>query len=55
MSLWRDVEDWLGGLPCEFATPDELEAFVTTRGFKMENVLVRPPAENNEYLMRRAA
>jgi 2-polyprenyl-6-hydroxyphenyl methylase/3-demethylubiquinone-9 3-methyltransferase len=54
MSLWRDVEDWLGGLPCEFATPEEVEAFVSPRGFLTENVLIRPPGQNNEYLLRRA-
>jgi 2-polyprenyl-6-hydroxyphenyl methylase/3-demethylubiquinone-9 3-methyltransferase len=53
MSFWRDVEDWLGGLPYEFAEPDEVRSFVTARGFEIEHVLVRKAGANNEYLIRR--
>jgi len=53
MSFWRDVEDWLGGLPCEFAGPEEVTAFVERRGFKTRRVLIRPPGANNEYLFER--
>jgi 2-polyprenyl-6-hydroxyphenyl methylase/3-demethylubiquinone-9 3-methyltransferase len=53
MSLWRDVEDWLGGLPCEFATPHAVEEFAAARGFVMEATLIRPRGANNEYLLRR--
>lgn len=53
MSFWRDVEDWLGGLPFEWTEPPELEAFVQARGFEVERVVVRSPGANNEYLLRR--
>lgn len=53
MSLWRDVEDWLGGLPCEFATPAEVEAFAGAHGFELCNTVVAPPGANNEYLLSR--
>lgn len=55
MSFWRDVEDWLGGLPYEYATPDEVTSFVSTRGLVMINIIVRPPGACNEYLMIRAS
>ena len=53
MSLWRDVEDWLGGLPCQFATPDGVEALAIERGFDLLHTVTRPPGANNEYLLRR--
>ncbi len=53
MSLWRDVEDWLGGLPCEFATPGGVQAFAAERGFELRDALIRPPGANNEYLLHR--
>lgn len=52
MSLWRDVEDWLGGLPCEFATPEEVQAFARQRGFELEGTVIAPPGANNEYRLR---
>lgn len=53
MSLWRDVEDWLGGLPCQFATPAGVRTFAAQRGFDLRRTLIRPPGANNEYLLRR--
>ena len=53
MSLWRDVEDWLGGLPCEFATPAGVRAFAVERGFEVRNIVIAPPGANNEYLLAR--
>ncbi len=55
MSLWRDVEDWLGGLPCEFAEPEEVVAFAEPRGFTLEQQILRDPGACTEYLLRRAA
>jgi SAM-dependent methyltransferase len=52
MSLWRDVEDWLGGLPCEFATPESVEAVAYAHDFDVESVVVAPPGANSEYLLR---
>jgi SAM-dependent methyltransferase len=53
MSFWRDVEDWLGGLPCEFVDESDICAFATARGFTVERVVRRSPGANNEYLIRR--
>jgi SAM-dependent methyltransferase len=53
MSFWRDVEDWLGGLPYEFAEPEEVEAHVRRLGLGVVRVLVRSPGNNNEYLISR--
>ena len=55
MSLWRDVEDWLGGLPCEFATLSDVEAFAVRRGFDLRHAVVGAPGANSEYLLRRRA
>ncbi len=54
MSYWRDVEDWLGGLPCEFSTPEEVTAFLTERGFETVRVSRGSPGGCAEYLLRRA-
>jgi SAM-dependent methyltransferase len=53
MSFWRDVEDWLGGLPCAFTTVEEVTSFVRRQGFERERTIRRAPGANNEYLVRR--
>jgi 2-polyprenyl-3-methyl-5-hydroxy-6-metoxy-1,4-benzoquinol methylase len=35
MSPWRDVVDWVGGLPFEVATPGQMLDFYRTRGFEL--------------------
>src|SRR5207249_11475966 len=55
MGFWRDVVDWLGGLPCEFASTDEVRAFAEARGFRLEHVAVGTPGANNEYQIGRAS
>ena len=35
MSRWRDVIDWVGGYPYEFAQPEEIFDFFRTRGFQL--------------------
>ena len=52
MSFWRDVEDWLGGLPWEYTDPAQVE-FALREGMTLEHVLIRPPGACNEYLIRR--
>ncbi len=37
MSVYYDWIDWLGGYPYEVATPEQLEDFFTSRGFKVVN------------------
>jgi len=53
MSFWRDQEDWLGGLPYEVASADEVRRYAEARGMKAERLLVRGPRANNEYLLSR--
>ena len=53
MSFWRDVEDWLGGLPCEFVDEHDVREFAKSRQFVVERVLRRGPGANNEYLLHR--
>ena len=36
MSHWHDVVDWVGGLPFEVATPEEIFRFLRERGFKLD-------------------
>jgi 2-polyprenyl-3-methyl-5-hydroxy-6-metoxy-1,4-benzoquinol methylase len=38
MSKWRDVVDWVGGLPYEFAAPDEIFNFYHARGFELKKL-----------------
>ena len=54
MSFWRDVEDWLGGLPFEFTEPEELVRRLPD-GYTLEHTVVRSPGACNEYLVRRVA
>jgi 2-polyprenyl-6-hydroxyphenyl methylase/3-demethylubiquinone-9 3-methyltransferase len=35
MSAWRDVVDWVGGLPFEVARPEEVFDFLRARGFRL--------------------
>ena len=35
MSKWRDILDWVGGLPYEVATPEQIFDFYRARGFKL--------------------
>lgn len=53
MSFWRDVEDWLGGLPFEFTEPEEFRRHVPPE-FALVAVLQRAPGACNEYLLRRS-
>jgi SAM-dependent methyltransferase len=52
MTFWRDVEDWLGGLPWEFATRDEVVAFAEGHGFDVVHVVEEGAGGNNTYLLR---
>jgi 2-polyprenyl-6-hydroxyphenyl methylase/3-demethylubiquinone-9 3-methyltransferase len=52
MSFWRDVEDWLGGLPWEYATSGEVTSFVEARGFAVVDVQEQGAGGNNEYLLQ---
>jgi len=38
MSPWRDVVDWVGGLPFEVATPEQIFRFFRDKGFQLEEL-----------------
>ncbi len=38
MSPWRDVVDWVGGLPFEVAKPEEIFRLYRDRGFRLEEL-----------------
>jgi 2-polyprenyl-3-methyl-5-hydroxy-6-metoxy-1,4-benzoquinol methylase len=39
MSRWRDVIDWVGGLPYEYASPDAIFDFYRERGFVLTRLV----------------
>lgn len=55
MSYWRDVEDWLGGLPWEYIDEGEFRVIAKLRGFDVVTVRLGSPGANNEYLLWRRA
>ena len=38
MSAWRDVVDWVGGLPFEVAKPEEIFTFYHACGFILKRL-----------------
>jgi len=53
---WRtDITDWLGGYPYEFATVEEVFAFMKKAfpDFRLVNIKTRNGLENNWYLFKR--
>jgi 2-polyprenyl-3-methyl-5-hydroxy-6-metoxy-1,4-benzoquinol methylase len=56
MSPWRDVIDWVGGLPFEVATPDAVTDFFERRGFATARVETCGGGSGcNEFVFRRPA
>ena len=54
MSLWYDMIDWLGGLPFEVATPQDIVRFHAERGFTLRNaVTVGSRSGCNEFVFQR--
>lgn len=54
MSWWRDLEDWLGGLPYEVASPDEVHDTLRPLGFVLERMQIGEGDGGNDiYLYRR--
>jgi len=50
MYVYHDIIDWLGGLPYEVASKEEIVAFCGDRGFVLEKVHELPEGANNTYL-----
>lgn len=56
MNWWRDIEDWLGGLPYEVSAPGEVLAWLKPLGFeliRLQDALAE--AGNDVYLFRKVA
>lgn len=55
MEWWTNVRDWLGGYPYEYATVEEVRAFMhrTAPTFTLTNLRPVSDLRNNEYLFRR--
>ena len=52
MSIWYDAADWLGGLPYEYATPEEISAFMSLRGGTLVRSFVTTRSGCNEFVFR---
>ncbi len=62
MSWSHDIHDWLGGHPYESASPAEVHAFLTSRGFRPVREILRPApvagllgSPCDEYVFQRVA
>lgn len=55
MNYWRDLDDWLGGFPFEYASAEEVVDFIEALGFSA--LKVRPGcsmADVGQYVFRRS-
>ncbi len=50
MNAYHNLIDWLGGLPYEVASDEEVVSFCQHRGFRLERLKVRREGSNNIYL-----
>jgi 2-polyprenyl-6-hydroxyphenyl methylase/3-demethylubiquinone-9 3-methyltransferase len=54
MSRWRDIIDWVGGFPYEFAAPDAIFDFCRERGFSLSRLVCGGVGFGcNEYVFER--
>jgi len=53
MSPWRDVVDWAGGYPCEFANAGDVFTFFHQRGFTLDALKTVSGLGLNEFVFRR--
>lgn len=55
MSRWRDIVDWVGGYPYEFARTDRVFDFYRERGFEMRRLKCAPGRLGcNEFVFQKA-
>ena len=52
MNVYHDIVDWLGGLPYETATEDEIVRFMRDRGFVLERIRVAPEGGCSIYVFQ---
>lgn len=54
MTVWRDIVDWVGGLPFEVARPEEVFDFFRDRGFALERMTTCGAGHGcNEFVFRK--
>ena len=53
MAFWRDLVDWVGGLPFEVASPEQISRFYESRGFRGERLVRTRRLGCNEYVFVR--
>ena len=53
MTYFRDVEDWLGGLPYEYASIEEITAFLAPKGFELVRVKHAASHGCNEFVFQK--
>ena len=53
MSVWRDLEDWVGGYPFEVAKPEEVFEFYRSRGFQLTYMRTVNNLGCNEFVFER--
>lgn len=55
MSPWRDVVDWVGGLPFEVATPEQIFCSYRDRGFRLKELKTCAGGHGcNEFVFQKA-
>ena len=52
MTFWRDIEDWLGGLPYEYSKPDQVVDFLSNYGFMLLKLRATDSSGCNEFLFK---
>ena len=50
MTFLRDIDDWFGGLPYEYCTPDEAVDFLADRGYSLLRLKTTRSNGTNEFL-----
>jgi 2-polyprenyl-6-hydroxyphenyl methylase/3-demethylubiquinone-9 3-methyltransferase len=50
MNVYHDIIDWLGGLPYEVATEDEIIRFLRPKGFCLERIQPNPESTCSVYV-----
>ena len=50
MTRWRDIVDWVGGYPYEFATADVIFDFYRKRGYRLQRLIIGGGLGCNEFV-----
>lgn len=53
MSTYYDAIDWLGGLPYEYATPQQIQKHLSHRGFRLVTQFLTTRTGCNEFVFER--